>query len=403
MRSHSYEIDSEPPLCDSAAFFRGRVGDMVTQNDIARRLEVSQALVSRALAGTAGRIGASEATVRRIRELATRMDYRPSAAAQTLRGGLSRTVGVITKNFDDPFFGRLIAELRDAARQTHHSLVLAGYDPAEGDPSDALSLTRHRLDRLVLCGSDFPRNLVLPFIRGDTRVVQIGVSRPLSGVPLVRVDETDGFAQLVAHLAGLGHTRIGFLGTDSPPSHRRGGILRRILKDARLPIRNDWFVIVKASPAEGGYQAMKQMAERGRDGMPTALVAAEDVIAQGALRALHEAGLRVPYDMSIAGFDDIPSAAMMIPALTSVRQPIRELVRMAWTLLEPPAPPPSRLSGTAARRPLRRDRITASAHTVAQLPDSPTNEESVTRARVSAIPVKPALIVRESCGRPRSA
>lgn len=336
---------------------------MVTQSDIARRLSVSQALVSRSLAGTAGRIGASEATVRRIRELAARMGYRPSAAAQTLRGGPSRTVGVIMKNFDDPFFGTLIAELRDAARLAHYSLVLAGYDPAEGDASDALSLTRHRLDGLVLCGSDFPRDLVRPFIRGGTRVAQIGVCRAMAGVPLVRVDEEDGFSRLVAYLRRLGHARIGFIGTDSPMGHRRGGILRQSLRRAGLPGRKEWFVILKGAPGEAGYQAMKRIAGLPRELRPTAVVTAEDVIAQGALRALHEAGLGVPRDMSLAGFDDIPSAAMMIPALTSVRQPIRDLARMAWSLM---------------------------------------NEKPLSGRRRPETPVKPELIIRESCGKPRS-
>src|ERR1035437_1465442 len=88
---------------------------MTTQKDIAKQLGVSPSLVSRALTGTASDIGASEETVRQIREAATKLHYRPSAAALTLRGSPTKTIGVIVRSFEDPFFGHMIGELQSLA------------------------------------------------------------------------------------------------------------------------------------------------------------------------------------------------------------------------------------------------------------------------------------------------
>jgi len=334
---------------------------MITQKEIAKRLNVSQALVSRVLGGTADRIGVALDTAERIRDLAVRLDYRPSAAAQSLRGGPSLTLGVIVKEFGDPFFGQMIAELRGVAHLARYSIVLASYDPDAGEAEDVNSLLRYRVDKIVLCGSNFPAALVRRFVAGGARVVQIGMGPAPRGVSLVSVDEAFGLERLIAHLKQLGHREIGFLGNAAAANRRREETVRRLLSAAALRIRPEWCVSVAAKAAEAGHLAVNRLLSTTRR-LPTALVAADDMTALGAMRALHEKGMTVPGDFSVTGFDDVPFAALSVPGLTTVRQPIRDMVRVACALLNDSEPrkvaPPClvrpeliiRESGAAPRR-----------------------------------------------------
>ena len=312
---------------------------MITQKEIAKRLNVSQARVSRVLAGTADRIGVATDTAERIRDLALRLDYRPSAAAQSLRGGPSLTLGVIVKEFGDPFFGQMISELRGVAHLARYSIVLASHypDEGEGEPEDASSLLRYRVDKILLCGSNFPAALVRQFVAGGARVVQIGMGPAPRGVALVSVDEEFGLERLIAYLKQLGHRDIGFLGSAAAANRRREAIVHRLLSASALRTRPEWCVTVPAKAAEAGHMAVNRLLSARRR-LPTALVAADDMIALGALRALHEKGVKVPGEISVTGFDDVPFAALSVPGLTTVRQPIRDMVRVACELLSDSAP-----------------------------------------------------------------
>lgn len=334
---------------------------MITQKEIAKRLGVSQALVSRVLAGTADRIGVAAGTAARIRREAERLEYRPSAAAQSLRGGPSRTLGVLVRDFGDPFFGQMIAELSSVAHLARYSIVLASYDPAAGETADVASLMRYRVEKLVLCGSHFPAALVNHFVRSGARVVQIGVGPAPRGAARVSADESSGLERLVTYLRQLGHRDIGYLGGGMAANRRRQEIVRRCLSSEGLRLRPEWWVTVAGTAADAGYQAVLRLLQGGRRRLPTALVAADDMMALGGLRALHERGIAVPGDISMAGFDDVPFAGLSVPALTTVRQPVRDMVRVACRLLEEPAIP----------------------------------GEDITRL------VRPELIIRESCAAPR--
>ena len=333
---------------------------MITQKDIARRLGVSASLVSRVLTGTAGDIGVSTDTMRRIREEAARVNYRPSAAALTLRGTSTKTIGVIVKDFEDPFFGRVIGELQGLAWTKQYSLVLTGC-PSPKDPrADLTALLKYQLDGVIMAGSDFEPEGLDTFSAKGIPVVQIGNERRREGIVRVVMDQEFGLEQLVTYLEKLGHWDIGYIGDDAPPSVRREAIVQKILQNRHRPIRPSALARVPARNMAAGYEAMHQLLRQCGEALPTAVVAADDVIAQAALRALFEKRIRVPDDLSLAGVDDIPSARMTIPALTTLRQPIREMVTEAFYLV--------------------------------------TSQPGKARAQVDGeIVVKPELVVRESC------
>lgn len=299
----------------------------VTQKDIARRLGVSQALVSRVLTGTSERIGVSPATAETIRQAAAACHYRPSAAALTLKGGPTRTLGVVVKNFDDPFFGHMVGTMQRLALRDGYALLLSGWDASHGEADGLILLRQYRPDGLILCGSDFAPGAVALFLSEGRPVVQICTGEVVPGVQQVAFDQRAGLDALVRMLVGLGHKRFGFVGDDSASNRRRAAIMRELLQqNRRLPIE---FVEVPRRPEGPVMESVKTLcmdpARR-----PTAMIVSDDALAQSVLRALHECGVRVPQDMSLAGMDDIPMARMMIPALTTIRQPMEAMVETAF-------------------------------------------------------------------------
>ena len=343
-------------VCDSSS-----LRDMVTQKDIAQRLGVSASLVSRALGGTAAGIGAAATTIERIRAEAAKLNYHPSAAALSLRGTSTRTIGVVIKNFDDPFFGHIIAELQALATAKHYSLLLTGCPPGAEARVDIHSLAKYRLDGLIVAGSDFVPEGLETFMRRDTKVVRIGFGPVTPGITNVTVDLEYGMRQLVGYLTKLGHRDIGYIGDETAPNLRREKVLLAALKQADLFARPNCFVRAKTTGADAGYEGMQTLLQRNGDLLPTAVVAAEDVLAQTALRALFERRVRVPQDLTLVGVDDVPSARMTIPALTTLRQPMPAMVQAAF------------------------EQLTTTS-------DKPRN----------AISVKPELVVRESSAPPHS-
>ncbi len=306
---------------------------MITQKDIARALGVSVSLVSRALGGKAKAIGARDGTIARIRRMASSLHYVPNAAARSLRGAAANTLGVVVFDFDDPFFNAVITAIQHRAHASGYSLVLVGFERRRVEPADLDPLLKHRPDGLIIAGSGPVGPWLRPFLRPGRPVVRIGTGKGMPGMRAVSTDHAAGVRAVVAHLTGLGHRRIAFLGTTSALPRQRYRIMAGELRRRALECRREWAVFSDACAAEAGYGVCREWVEKRRDGGVTALVASSDVVAMSALRALHEAGVRVPAEVSLTGFDDIPAARMAIPALTTVRQPVEAMVEAAFALV----------------------------------------------------------------------
>lgn len=303
------------------------------QKQIAVKLGVSQALVSRARSGRSGKMGASKATVEKIRRAAAEANSQPSAAAP---GAPTRTIGVVVKNFDDPYFGRLIGALQALARENGDSLLLTG-----SSKEDLSGLQKHRVDGVILAGSDFQPEGLRTFASEGMPVVQIGAGSPFPRATQIHFDEEAGIGELIAYLAGLGHREIGFVAESGTMNRRRGEILRRGLRSRGLSARTKSFFFFDGSKID--KCAVKALLDLSR--LPTAVIAAEDSTALVLLRGFHEAGVRVPRDISIAGIDDIAASAQAIPPLTTLRQPISEMAAAAFRALTQPGGNPVSIPG----------------------------------------------------------
>ena len=293
------------------------MGRRPTINDVARAAGVSVATVSKAVNG---RYGVAPATVTRVLEIVAELGYESSLVASSMRSRKTGVIGVLIPGFD-PFSAEVLkgvgAELR---RSSNYDLVAyAGSTRAEGPGWERRSL--QRLSGTLIDGAI----MVVPTVvsaAADIPIVAIDPHAGRADLPTVESDGFGGARQAVQYLLEFGHTRIGFLGgrSDLRSAALREAGYRRALSDAGIAYDPS---IVR----EGGYQQAREpaMSLLAAPGRPTAVFAANDLSGIAMIEAAVQLGLDVPGDLSVIGFDDIPEASQMSPALTTVRQPMQTL------------------------------------------------------------------------------
>ncbi|MEX1296019.1 MAG: LacI family DNA-binding transcriptional regulator, partial [Candidatus Limnocylindrales bacterium] len=304
-----------------------------TMRDIAAATGVSQSTVSRVLSGTPTAVPIAAGTRKRVMETARLLGYRPNPLARGLRGAPTMLLGVIVRDITDPFFAGAIEAASLEANKRGYNVVL-GHAHESVEEAEALTsiLEARHCDALLFLGDLRDRPQLIEELQNTSiPVVALWHGSRESGIPTVSVDNRSGTAAVVDHLAALGHERIGFAG----PRGRLGDITER--EDAfvatvhgyGLPTPEAYRRDATNSYA-GGAAALGELMELPEP--PTAIVAPTDVLAMGMLHEAHQRGLRVPADVSITGFDDIPEAAYTVPALTTVRMPTSAMVLAAVDL-----------------------------------------------------------------------
>jgi DNA-binding LacI/PurR family transcriptional regulator len=293
-----------------------------SQKQIAERLGVSIALVSRVLSGKAREVGIADATIEKVLKAAQEMGYVPSAAALTLKGKGSRTIGVVVYDFRDVFFGAIIEKLQEQAHEQGYSLVLAGFKGRQPEESDLAPLHKHAIDGLVVIGSA-DRSEWLDTFDGMP-IARIGHGSPEEGSVRVALDEQDAAQQVVSYLASRGQNRLAFIGANLFSHSLRFQAMEQAARELGMPIEHHLWA---ADGFDAGVQATRNILAGGLPDL--ALICATDAIAVGALHALHYAGQSLP----VTGFDDIPVASQLIPSITTLRQPIEQLAQQAFSLV----------------------------------------------------------------------
>jgi LacI family transcriptional regulator len=304
-----------------------------TQADVAKLAGVSRATVSYVLNRRAdGRIPITAETRQRVLEAAEKLGYKPHALARSLRSGLTHTVGLLIPDTNNPHYIDILSGVEAEVVEQGYYLVLvsAKLDP-ERERHCLRSLFQQRLDGLVLAPTfeDLFESEFAELV-GNTRPIVFATPRP--DADSVCTDARSGAEALMDHLVSLGHTRVGFV----------HGVARSGMADTRLAVYRERCVDPDARPGrclviscghtlQDGYQAAQQLLDL--DDPPTAIWTVNDLLAVGALRAIRERGLRVPEDVSLAGFDDINLAAQLYPPLTTVDIHGYELGRRAAQLL----------------------------------------------------------------------
>jgi len=308
----------------------------VTMRDIARILGVSQATVSYVLNNKANaRI--SESTKRLILETARRLSYVPNAAARELVSGRSNTIGLFYPRFGEaiatnPWATRVLKGIGDVLMKADYNLLLY----AKSGPDEALgisSILDGRASGLIVMAPYIGSRLVQELGEIDFPTVLIG-HHELKGQHMVSVDTDSpgGAAEATRHLIALGHRRIAHI-TGPPMSENAGRRLqgyRHALESAGLEAPPELIIQGDYTQASG-RQAVDRLLKLSNP--PTALFAANDPMAIGAIERLKELGLHVPEDMAVVGFDDGPLASIVSPPLTTVNQPAEEVGATAARIL----------------------------------------------------------------------
>ena len=295
----------------------------VSQKQIAEKLGVSIALISRVLSGKAAEIGIATNTINRVLKTAEEMGYVPSAAALSLKGKSTRTIGVVVYDFKDPFFGAIIEQLQIQAHEHNYSLILAGFLNRTPDEQDLQSLHKHALDGLIVIGTDLKAEWLNPF--QNMPVARIGHGGPDEQSVQVTADEDQAARLLIDHIIESGRKCPLYISANLPAHRIRQQAMKRAAADDHINLLTEQF------PGGDAFEAGRQLAGRHRNA--DALICATDRVAMGALHALHAAGLSVPDQITVTGFDDIAAAEQFIPSITTIRQPIEQIIEQAFSAI----------------------------------------------------------------------
>ena len=303
---------------------------IVSIKDIARLVGVSHSTVSRAL--RASPVVNAE-TAGRIRKVAQQQGYRASLIGRSLVMRRSMTVGCVATDIADPFVGGVVAGIEEVSNQQGYAVFLAS---SHGDPERELDVVRsfheRRVDGVIVPASRVG-SLYLTHL-ADLRIPIVLINNQHPGLYTysVSIDNVGAARLITRHLLELGHERIAYIGhrSGSQADTDRLSGFRTELRQSKLKFLSDLVMHADATPASG-QAVMQRLLARSR--RPTAVLCYDDLTALGALAAARSAGIDVPGDLSVTGFDDLFVASYTAPPLTTIRQPMKQMGRRAAEIL----------------------------------------------------------------------
>lgn len=302
-----------------------REEDKVTLKTIAKHLGLTPGTVSAALNNSAAARSLPEHTKNRIIAAARELNYRPNFFARTLRLKRMYTIGVIAEEIGDAYGSMIISGIEAYLRQNNYFFltVIHRHDLKLLQTYSHMLLSRG-VEGFITVDTSLKEELSLP-------TVAIAGHQPVHGVTNIVLDHKRAARLALEHLQELGHEDIAFIKgqTISSDSATRWGAICEVAKELGIRIRPELTIQLEGTDSTPaiGYPFAKQLLARKQ--RFTALFAYNDISAIGSLWAFREAGLRVPQDISIVGFDDIPGAAFANPGLTTVRQPLLKMGQIA--------------------------------------------------------------------------
>ncbi len=296
-----------------------------TQEDVAKTAKVSRALVSLVMRGAPN---VSELRRRRVLRAAEELGYRPNAYARSLASKQLHTIGVLINDVTNPYFGGVYSSLATAAQEAGFDLLVApGTRSATKESALVRTLLEHRVAGLALLSPLMPTTELRQLTRAWPTVL-VGRDASIAGVDVVTTDERYAARSVLEHLTALGHSDIVHItGGTNRAAHDRARAYREAMVELGLEPRE----VAAAFTHVAGQKAGHEVAALSP--LPTAVVAANDLIAVGAMGAFQSLGIRVPEDISVVGYDDSQIAQLDQVQLTSVRQPVDQFGDAAVSLL----------------------------------------------------------------------
>lgn len=306
---------------------KGRPWARPTIHDVARQAGVSKSLVSLVIRGEQS---VSEKSRQAVLAAAARLNYRPNVMARSLVQQRTRILGVMIADLKNPFFGDMVSGIQSRARESGYTVLLSTTDYEERREETAIeSLLELQVDGLILAGPRIEEGSIAGS-GSSVPVVVLNRRTTADNCDSVTNDDESGAQLAVEHCASLGHRAIAHIdgGRGAGAAERRRGY-RRAMRSLGLGDRVS--VVGGAFTEAGGYEGARKLLNRRR--RPSAIFAANDLCAIGALNAIEEAGLSIPDDISLIGYDNTSLAQLRHVSLTTIDQPAAQIGSMGVDLL----------------------------------------------------------------------
>jgi LacI family transcriptional regulator len=297
--------------------------------EVAHAAQVSPMTASRAINN---RSGVSAGTREHVLKVAADLGYVVNRAAQKLSGGKSHIIGVIATDLENQFTSALIAGISEAAWEAKHETLIYSHVEREKRPSGSVMQLLRQISDGVIAVLPLEFGYLGELASIKIPVITVDHRGEHAEFPSVATDCYEGARKAIRHLADLGHRRIAYIAGDERLASARDRRHAYIETMAQCGLGSDPSLIVPGDFSQNrGFAATMELLALADP--PTAIFAANDMSAFGAIAAIREAGMRVPDDISVVGFDDIPAAAQFYPALTTIRQPLHQIGRSAVNTL----------------------------------------------------------------------
>ncbi|MBK1889609.1 LacI family DNA-binding transcriptional regulator [Undibacterium sp. 14-3-2] len=301
----------------------------VTLLDVAREAGVSPSTVSRILNGTAT---VSAVKRKAVEDAIKKMGFEPNPLAQSLKSGRSMTVGIVVQDISSPFFSEILRGVDDGLNSTGYaSVIVSGHWNASEEAARIKLLLARKVDGLILLSGRIEDKAVLQFAT-QRPIVATGRSLKSSTAIGFKLDNQNGAYQAVRHLIELGHRRIAFVTgpSNNTDANERLTGYKQALESADIPFEPG--LVVEGDFHEAsGLMAVNRLFDTQQQF--SAIFAGNDLIAYGVRLSLYRKGIRVPEDISLIGFDDLPGSLYTTPPLTTIRQPLYDMGLIATTAL----------------------------------------------------------------------
>ncbi len=292
---------------------------MTTMTDVAKAADVSVQTISAVINGKSG---ISEATRERVLRVIEELDYHPNQLASSLRSQRNSTIGILIPNIANPYWPEMVRGAEDVAHSAGFAVFLCNTDGDQAKLHTYIRLLRRHRVAGLFCTVEIDAKEVRRLLASKIHVAVNGSVQSHEQAVAITVDDRQGGYVATTHLIDLGHRRIAIAAPlNSPGTKRRAGYVAA-LQEQGIDIDPDLQVSVDFD-VPGGQQAGRSLMQL--PSPPTAIIAGNDLIAIGIITVVKRLGRRVPEDVAVVGFDNIPMAALYDPPLTTIAQPLYEM------------------------------------------------------------------------------
>jgi LacI family transcriptional regulator len=301
----------------------------ITRKDVAERAGVSVAVVSYVI--NDGPRPVSPETQAKVKKAIEELGYYPNELARSLSRRKSATIGLITPSLTNPVYAEIAESLQSVCSTEGYLVLLCATDrDLKKEREFARILRSKQADGVVIIPTGPTKKALKPLQQVQIPTVVLEHDRP--DTHCIAIDDLKGGRLATQHLLELGHRRIGLIKREpsSALSYLRAVGYCEVLEEAGIPL-DPMLVVESKAGLAGGYASMQQLLALPNP--PTAVFTHNDVLATGAMRAVHDAGLAVPDDISVVGYDDTANSAYLNPRLTTVKFPVAEMGRQAGQII----------------------------------------------------------------------